>query len=78
MQDGDRGLVQVIVGDGRPLLVTAYALLFSGAFAVFLAVRREFLPHDLAFLQMTPDELCALGDCKALQYAPATAGSVQR
>ena len=51
----DAGLLEVVVADGRPLLLcTALALLFSGAFAIFLSVRREFLPHDVAFLGMTP------------------------
>ncbi len=59
------GLLDAIVGDGRPLLqFTAFALLFSGGFALFLSIRREFLPHDLAFLEMTPAQLCAIGDCR--------------
>jgi len=42
----DAGLLEVVVADGRPLLLcTALALLFSGAFAIFLSVRREFLPQ---------------------------------
>jgi hypothetical protein len=69
MPNDNRSLIQVVVADGRPLIqVTAYALLFSGAFAIFLAVRREFLPHDLAFLQMTPEDLCALGDCRVVAF----------
>ena len=64
-----RGLFTALVGDGRPLLtLTALALLFSGGFALFLSVMRQFLPHDLAFLGMTARELCALGDCRVVAF----------
>ena len=65
----DRGLIAALVDDGRPLLVlTAMALLASGGFAVFLAVRREFLPHDVAFLGMTAAELCAIAECRIVGF----------
>jgi hypothetical protein len=65
----DRGLVAALVDDGRPLLVlSAMALLASGAFAMFLAVRREFLPHDVAFLGMTAAELCAIAECRIVGF----------
>jgi hypothetical protein len=49
-----RGLPRALAKDGRPLIVlTALALLFSGGFALFLSVGRQFLPHDLAFLKFT-------------------------
>lgn len=69
MEREDPGLLEAIVGDGRALLqFTAFALLFSGAFAIFLAIRREFLPHDIAFLGMTPAELCAVRDCRVVAF----------
>lgn len=62
-------LLSVLVEDGRPLLsLTGIALLLSGAFAVFLAVRREFLPHDIAFLGMSADELCRFADCRVVRF----------
>jgi hypothetical protein len=65
----DPGLFDTIVADGRPLLqFTAFALLFSGCFALFLSIRREFLPHDIAFLQMTPAELCAVAECRVVAF----------
>ena len=65
----DRGLLRAFVDDGRPLLIlTALALLVSGAFAVFLAVRREFLPHDVAFLGMTAADLCAIAECRVVGF----------
>jgi hypothetical protein len=65
----DPGLLESIVGDGRPLLqLTAFALLFSAGFAVFLSVRREFLPHDIAFLGMTPAELWGVRECRVVAF----------
>ena len=65
----DPGLVEAIVADGRPLLqFTAFALLFSGCFALFLSIRREFLPHDITFLQMTPEQLCAMAECRVVAF----------
>lgn len=65
----ERGLIEELIGDGRPALgVTAFALFFSGAFAIFLAARREFLPHDVAFLQMSATELCAVADCRIVHF----------
>ena len=48
--------------------MTALALLLSGAFAIFLSFRREFLPHDIAFLGMTAAELCGLADCRIVRF----------
>src|SRR5262249_13640827 len=63
------GLFDGLVEDGRPLLgFTAIALVLSGAFALFLAARREFLPHDVAYLGMTASELCALADCRIVHF----------
>jgi hypothetical protein len=68
-ETSDRGLLRELIGDGRPLLsLTAVALLFSGAFAVFLAFRREFLPQDVAFLGMTAEQLCAIDDCRVVRF----------
>src|SRR5919197_4394410 len=62
VREEDEGLIPLLVGDGRSLLVlTALALLFSGGFALFLAVRREFLPHDIQYLGMSAEALCAVG-----------------
>jgi hypothetical protein len=71
MQDLDerRGFLRELVGDGRPALsLTAIALLFSGALAIFLAIRREFLPHDVAFLGMTAEALCGVADCRIVRF----------
>ncbi len=67
--DDQRGFLRELVGDGRPALVlTAVALFLSGAFAIFLAIRREFLPQDVAFLGITAKDLCAIADCRIVRF----------
>jgi hypothetical protein len=62
-------LLDAIVADGRPLLqFTAFALFFSGCFALFLSIRQEFLPHDIEFLKMTPEQLCAIAECRVVAF----------
>ncbi len=68
-RDDDRGLLRELISDGRPLLeLTAVALLISGVFAIFLSVRREFLPQDIGFLGMTAHDLCAIADCRVVRF----------
>jgi hypothetical protein len=67
--NNERGLFRELIGDGVPPLgFTAASLLFSGAFAVFLSFRREFLPQDVAFLGMTATDLCAVADCRIVRF----------
>jgi len=69
MREGDKGLIPLLVGDGRSLLtLTGLALLFSGGFALFLAARREFLPHDIRYLGMSAEALCAVGSCRVAAF----------
>jgi MFS family permease len=65
----DRGLLQALLGDGRPLLIfTGMSLALSGAFALFLSATGQFLPHDVQFLGMGADELCAVKDCRIVHF----------
>lgn len=65
----DRGLFALLLDDGQPpLAAVALALLASGGFALFVAARGEFLPHDVAFLGMTPPELCAVNECRIVHF----------
>jgi hypothetical protein len=65
----DPALFTLLAGDGRPLLsLTGMALLVSGLFAIFLAARREFLPHDLAFLGLDARQLCHYADCRIVGF----------
>lgn len=58
-----------MIDDGRPLLsLTAATLLISGVFAIFLSMRREFLPHDVAYLNMTAEQLCRIARCHVVQF----------
>ena len=67
--DNDSGLLRTLIGDGLPLLMfTAVMLFLSGAFAIFLSIRREFLPHDVAFLGMSAEALCAQADCRIVRF----------
>ena len=65
----DRGLFHALIGDGRPLLVfTGLSLVSSGAFALFLSATGHFLPHDIQFLGMTADQLCAIHQCRIVHF----------
>jgi hypothetical protein len=66
---GDPGLVDALVGDGRPLLaLTGISLILAGGFALFLAATGHFLPHDERFLGMTAEQLCALNGCRVVHF----------
>src|SRR5262245_16254423 len=67
-EDGS-GLLSTLIDDGRPLLsLTGVMLILSGLFAFFLGVTKHFLPHDVAFLGMTPQELCAINECRIVHF----------
>lgn len=67
--DGQRGFLGPLIGDGRPLLfVIAGGLLFAGGLAMFLAATGEFLPHDLHYLGMTAGELCSIAACRVTDF----------
>ncbi len=62
-------LPDVFVGDGRPLLTfTGLALVLSGGFALFLALSGQFLPHDIQFLGMSAEQLCAWNECRVARF----------
>jgi hypothetical protein len=56
-------------GEGRlPLLASAFVLLFSGLFALYVGVTGQFLPHDERFLGMTSEALCAVHGCRIVHF----------
>jgi hypothetical protein len=64
-----QGLFAELVGEGRPLITfTSLALGLSGLFALFLSATQHFLPHDVAFLGMTPDSLCSINECRVVHF----------
>src|ERR1700755_1238322 len=65
----DRGLLQAVIGDGRPFLIfTGLCLVLSGLFALFLSATGHFLPHDVEFLGMVPEQLCAINECRIVHF----------
>lgn len=64
-----RGLVEALVGDGRPVLtVTGLALAACGGFALFQSATGHFLPHDVEYLGMDARALCALQQCRIVHF----------
>ena len=69
LSDDQQGLLQVLIGDGRPLLMfTGLSIVLSGGFALFLAATGHFLPHDTQFLGLTSEQLCAIKDCRIVRF----------
>ena len=58
-----------MVDDGRPLIsLTGLSLALSGAFALFQSATGHFLPHDIEFLKMAPQELCGINECRIVHF----------
>src|SRR5439155_24769207 len=65
----DDSFLAALIGDGTPLLsLTGFLLILAGLFAFFLGVTKHFLPHDVAYLGMTPPELCAINECRIVHF----------
>jgi hypothetical protein len=65
----DRSFFGALIGDGGPLLtLTGLSLILSGLFALFLSITRHFLPHDVQFLGMVPEQLCAINECRIVHF----------
>jgi hypothetical protein len=65
----DRGFLRALIGDGRPLLLfMALCLVLAGGFALFLSAAGHFLPHDVQFLGITPEELCSINECRIVHF----------
>ena len=63
------GFLETLIGDGRSLFkLTALCLALAGTFAIFQASTGEFLPHDVAYLQMTARELCGINECRIVHF----------
>lgn len=67
--DDGLGLVESWARDGIGLLtVTALALVGAGAFAWFLAISDQLLPHDLAWLSISEDRLREIADGRLIHF----------
>lgn len=65
----EAGLWAVLAGDGRPILALyAIGLGMAGAFAWFVSLVGETLPHELRFLGMTLTELRAMADGRVADF----------
>jgi hypothetical protein len=69
MPPDNRGFFQALIGDGRPpLSFTGLCLILSGAFALMQSASGHFLPHDVAYLGMTAEQLCSHNQCKVVHF----------
>ena len=63
------GLLDPLLSDGRHLLTLGtLGLLAAGGFAIFLGATGQFLPHDVAYLGMTPGQLCGFNACSIVHF----------
>lgn len=63
------GLFSALIDDGRPLIkLTGLALIGSGLFAFFLAATGHFLPHDIAHLGMSADEMHSIAEGRVVHF----------
>lgn len=68
-EQDQRGLGEGLIGDGRSLLFfCAICLALAGGFAIFQSATGHFLPHDVAYLQMPPEELCGINECRIVHF----------
>jgi len=69
MRPDRRGFLESLVGDGRALIsLSGLCLLMAGGFVIFQASTGHFLPHDIAFLKMLPQELCGINECRIVHF----------
>lgn len=69
MRSDDRGFLEALVGDGRSLIsLSGLCLLMAGGFVIFQAATGHFLPHDIAFLKMLPEQLCGINECRIVHF----------
>lgn len=65
----NRGLFQAFVGYGDGLIaLTGFVLAASGLGAFFLAATGHFLPHDIAYLGMTAEQLRSVADSRVVHF----------
>src|SRR5882724_2815407 len=64
-----RNYLSALIGDGRSLfMVVGAMLILCGGFALFLSATGHFLPHDIQFLGMTAQALCAVNQCRIVHF----------
>ena len=69
MPEDNRGILEALIGDGRPLLLfSGLAIVLSGIGAIFIAATGHFLPQDVQYLGMTSGQLCQLHQCRIVHF----------
>jgi hypothetical protein len=69
MRQDSRSFWEAMAGDGRPLIaLTGLCLALSGGFAIFQSATGQFLPHDIAFLEMSARDLCGINECRIVHF----------
>ena len=69
MQRDDQGLFETLIDDGCSLITfCGLCLGLAGVFATFQSATGHFLPHDVAYLQMQPEELCGINECRIVHF----------
>lgn len=64
-----RGFVDALIGDGRPLIsFCGICLGLSGLFAILQAMSGHFLPQDTAYLKMQAEDLCQMNECRIVHF----------
>lgn len=64
-----RGFLEALIDDGRPLItLTGLCLGLSGVFAIAQSATGHFLPHDVAYLRMSPQDLCNINECRIVHF----------
>src|SRR5689334_2483373 len=68
-QSDNRGLIEGMAGDGRPVIsLVGSALVFSGAFAIFQSITGELLPHDTQALGMDAHALAHAANIRVVHF----------
>jgi hypothetical protein len=68
-ENDERGVVEVLLGDGHFLLaLTGVALAGSGGFALFLCLTGHFLPHDVVNLGMDARQLARAANPELVNF----------
>jgi hypothetical protein len=69
MHRDQQDLFKTLIGDGCPLITfCGLCLGLAGVFATFQSATGHFLPHDVAYLQMQPEELCGINECRIVHF----------
>ena len=69
LNQDSRGYLAALVGDGRPLIsLTGVSLGLAGGFAILQSATGHFLPHDIAYLRMSPEDLCSINECRIVHF----------